>query len=150
MNWCSLRRESTLRKRPVSIVLRQGACLCQYCSTNHLAYAGIVLWWEFSCWMWNSVYWSSGLFSQVYSCRCIIDVMLLGWVWCTKLIRTLITVCSASFHLLPLECDITEQRPQLIHWLFEVSRCRTSNLYLRNAEWHSVHCVWYRNAGYVQ
>ena len=49
------------------------------------------------------------------SCRFVIDVMLLCWVCCTRLIRILITVCSASFHLLLPEFDISEQRPQLIH-----------------------------------
>ena len=39
----------------------------------------------------------------------------LGLVCCTRLIRTLITVCSASFHLHLLEFDISGQRPQLIH-----------------------------------
>ena len=48
------------------------------------------------------------------SCRCVIDVMLLSWVCCTRFIRTLITVCLASFHLL-LEFDILELLPQLIH-----------------------------------
>ena len=45
------------------------------------------------------------------SCRCVIEVMLLSWVCCRRLIWTLITVFSVSFHLLLLE--------------FEVSRCRT-------------------------
>ena len=50
------------------------------------------------------------------SCRCVIGVVSLGLVCCTRLIRTLITVCSASFHLLLLESDMPELRPQLIHW----------------------------------
>ena len=51
--------------------------------------------------------------------------MLLGLVCCTRLIRTLITVCSASFHLLPLEFDI--RAATAAHPLeFEESRCRTS------------------------
>ena len=33
-----------------------------------------------------------------------------------RLMRTLITVCSESFHLLFLELDILELRPQFIHW----------------------------------
>ena len=37
------------------------------------------------------------------SCRCVIDVVWLGLVCCTRLIRTLITVCLASFHLLLLK-----------------------------------------------
>ena len=41
------------------------------------------------------------------SCRSVIDVVWLGFVWCTWSILTLITVCSASFHLLSLEFDIT-------------------------------------------
>ena len=39
------------------------------------------------------------------SCRYVIDVVWLGLVCCTRLIRTVITVCSASFHLLQLEYD---------------------------------------------
>ena len=39
------------------------------------------------------------------SCRCVIDVAWLGLVCCTRLIRTQITVCSASFLLLLLEFD---------------------------------------------
>ena len=54
------------------------------------------------------------------SCHFVNDVKLLGWVCCKRLIRTLITVCSASFHLLLLEFDIPELQPQ--HPLeFEVS-----------------------------
>ena len=59
------------------------------------------------------------------SCRCVIDVVWLGLVCSTRLIRTLTTVSSEGFDLLPLEFDIPELRPQLIHWSFEVSRCRT-------------------------
>ena len=49
------------------------------------------------------------------SCRCIIDVVWLGLVCSTILIRTLITVCSASFYLLLLEFDILELQQQFIH-----------------------------------
>ena len=41
--------------------------------------------------------------------------MWLGLVCCSSLIRTLITVCSASFHLLLLEFDMLELRPQPIN-----------------------------------
>ena len=37
---------------------------------------------------------------------CVIDVVLLGLEDCTRLIRTLITACSASFHLLLIKFDI--------------------------------------------
>ena len=50
------------------------------------------------------------------SCRCVIDVMLMGWACCTRLIWTLIAVCLASFYLLLLEFDILELQPHLIHW----------------------------------
>ena len=50
------------------------------------------------------------------SCRCVIDVMLLGYICCTRLMRTLITVCSASFQLLLLEFNVPVLPPQLIHW----------------------------------
>ena len=47
--------------------------------------------------------------------HCIIDVMLLSYVYFTRLIRTRITICSGS--LLPLlsEVDILKLRPHLIH-----------------------------------
>ena len=44
------------------------------------------------------------------SCRYVIDVLLLGIVCCIRLIRTLIIVCSASFHLLLLEFDLRDLR----------------------------------------
>ena len=59
-----------------------------------------------------------------FSCRCVIDVMLLRCVCCTSLIRTRIIVCSVSFHLLLSEFDIPELWLQLR--LEFVSRCRTS------------------------
>ena len=43
---------------------------------------------------------------RVY-CHCVIDVVWLGLVCCTRLIRTLITVCSVGFHLLQLDFDIS-------------------------------------------
>ena len=54
--------------------------------------------------------------------------MWLGLVCCTRLIRTLITVCSASFHLLQLEFDILELRPQLIHWSLKYQGVELPNL----------------------
>ena len=55
-----------------------------------------------------------GYFKIRVSC-CVIDVMWLSILCFTRLIRTLITVCSASFHLLLLEFGISELQPQLIH-----------------------------------
>ena len=50
-----------------------------------------------------------------------------GLVCCTRLIQTLITVRSVSFHLLLLEFDIPELQLLLIHpFEFEVLRCRMS------------------------
>ena len=71
-----------------------------------------------------SASWAPGVFDGqallwIVSCRCVIDVLLLGWECCTRWIRTLLTVCSASFHLLLIEFDILGLE-------FEVSRCRTS------------------------
>ena len=68
-------------------------------------------------------------FAQIrLSCRCVIDVIFLHCVCCTRLIRTRIIDCSVSFHLLMSEFDIAELRLQLIKLEFEVSRCRTSQL----------------------
>ena len=61
-----------------------------------------------------------------FSCRFVIDVVWLGLGCCIRLIRTLITVYSASFHLLLLELDIADLRPQGHPLEFEVSRTRTS------------------------
>ena len=46
------------------------------------------------------VYSVASIFPIRVSCRCVIDVVWLGIVCCTKLIRTLITTCSVSFHML--------------------------------------------------
>ena len=61
-------------------------------------------------------------------CRCVFDVVRLGLVCCTRLIRTLITVCSVSFHLFLLEFDIPELRPQLIHWSLKYQGVERPNL----------------------
>ena len=61
---------------------------------------------------------------------CVINVMLLGWVCCTRLIQTLITVCSTSFHLLLLEFEFLSCScgPVAAAYPveFEVSRCTMS------------------------
>ena len=62
------------------------------------------------------------------SYRCVIDIVWLGLVWCTRLIRTLITVCLASFHLLLKEFDILELRPQLFYWSLKYQRVERPNL----------------------
>ena len=59
---------------------------------------------------------------------CVIDVMLLGCVCYTSLIRTLVTVCSESFHLLLLEFDRAELRLQLIHWSLKYQGVERPNL----------------------
>ena len=88
------------------------------------------------------------------SCCCVIDEMSLGYVCCARLIRSLIIVCSASIHLLLLEFDISELRPPVIHWSLEYQGVELHNLHglscRSNAEWPSLHCVWYRNAEWVQ
>ena len=45
-----------------------------------------------------------------------------------KVKRTLITVCSASFHLLVLVFNIFELRPQLIHWCLKYHGVEPPNL----------------------
>ena len=62
------------------------------------------------------------------SCRCVVNVVWLGLVCCTRLIWTLITVCSASSHLLLLEFDIPELRPQLMHWSLKYHGVERPNL----------------------
>ena len=53
----------------------------------------------------RSIRWPGFVLIRV-SCRCVIDVILLSWVYCKRLIRTPISVCSGGFHLLLLEFDI--------------------------------------------
>ena len=60
------------------------------------------------------------------SCRCVIDVMLLHCVCCTKLIRTRMIVCSVSFHLILSELDIPGTATVAHPLKLEVSRSRTS------------------------
>ena len=69
-----------------------------------------------------------GFFPIRVSCRCAIDVVWLDLVWCTTLIRTLITVCSASFHLFLLDFDIPKMRSQLIHWSMNYQGVERPNL----------------------
>ena len=63
-----------------------------------------------------------------FSSRCIIDVMQLHSVCCSRLIRTLIIVCSVSFHLLMSEFDILELRLQLIHQSLKYQGVERPNL----------------------
>ena len=51
---------------------------------------------------------------------------MLCFVFCTRLIRTLTTVCSASFHLLLLEFDILRTAAAAHALEFDISRCRMS------------------------
>ena len=64
--------------------------------------------------------WPSFALIRVF-CRCVIDVVLLGLVCCTRLLRTLITVCLI---LLLLQFDIAE----LIQWSLKYHGVERSNL----------------------
>ena len=98
------------------LIVVSDACLCGYlCVTSHgimhllsqassivLPYMGV------SCWLSPSASWvpvcSMDSFAQnIFSCRCVIDAMLLDWVCFARLIRAFITLCSASFRLFLLE-----------------------------------------------
>ena len=68
-----------------------------------------------------------GLIPNRVSCRAI-DVMFLGWAFSIRLIRTLITLCSAGFHLLLPEFDNSELRSQLIHWSLKYQGVERPNL----------------------
>ena len=59
----------------------------------------------FSFWRARCIRWPSLNLIRV-DCRCVIDVMLLHCVCCTRLIRTLIIVCSVSLDLLLSEFNI--------------------------------------------
>ena len=61
------------------------------------------------------------------SCR-VIDLVWLGLVCCARLIRSLITVCPASFHLLLLEFDILVLWQQLNHWRLKYQGVEPPNL----------------------
>ena len=62
------------------------------------------------------------------SCRCVIDVMLLHCVCCTRLIRIRIIVCSVIFHLLLSKFDIPVLRLQLIHQSLKYEGVERTNL----------------------
>ena len=90
------------------------------------------------------------------TCRCVIDVMLLGWVCCTRLIRTLVTVClRASICFCSSSTYPSCGRSSFIGvWsikVYDVPICKVfpvgPGLYV---EWPSLHRVWYRNAAWVQ
>ena len=51
-----------------------------------------------------------------------------GLVCCSRLIRTLITACSAGFHLLLLVFGIPGLRPHLIHWSLKYQVVERPNL----------------------
>ena len=62
------------------------------------------------------------------SCLWCYDIV---WLWlacCTRLIQTLITVCSVSFHMLLLEFDILMLQLQLIHWSLKYQGVECPNL----------------------
>ena len=69
-----------------------------------------------------------GFVSIRVSCGCFIGVVWLGFVCCSRLIRIIITACSASFHLLQLEFDILELWPLLIHWSLKYQGVECHNL----------------------
>ena len=73
--------------------------ILEYCSPVW----GLLLNFIFSFWTAGCIRWRG--FSLI-TCRCVIDVMLVHCVCCTRLIRTRIIVCSVSFHLLLSEFDI--------------------------------------------
>ena len=67
----------------------------------------------FSC--TRCIQWPDVVLIRVY-CRCVIYVMLPHCVYCARLIRTRIIICSVSFHLLQSGFDILELRLQLMHY----------------------------------
>ena len=58
------------------------------------------------CFLTARCIWGPGFVPIKVSCCCVIDIGWLGLVCYTRLNQTLITVCSASFHLLLLKFDI--------------------------------------------
>ena len=75
----------------------------------------------FCCWMSSSATRVPGVFGGQalplirLSCRCVVDVMLLHCVCCTRLIRTRINAYSVNFHLLLSDFNVPELRLQLVH-----------------------------------
>ena len=107
-----------LAPRPPALTQLQNSCyfafvlpILEYCSPVWGSAADVT----FSFLSARCIRWPGFVLIKV-SCRCVINVMLLDWVCCTRLIITLITVWSSSFYLLLLEYNIVELRPQLIHW----------------------------------
>ena len=77
------------------------------------------------------------------SCHCVTDVMLLGYESCTWLIRTWITVCSMSFHLLLPEFAIRSscgRSPSNGVWGINVQKVPICKVFsacpCSNVEWH--------------
>ena len=107
-----------------SVLLR---CYFEFGSPNpRVLFSGIGV----SCWMSPSAWANSvaRLCPVRVTCRCVIDVVFLGLVWCTMFIRILITICAASCHLLLLEFDIPELRPQNILCSLKYQGLERSNL----------------------
>ena len=92
------------------------------------------------------IQWPSFVLIRV-SCRCVIDVLLLSFVCRTRLMRTLISVYSASLHLLLLEFDIPEQWPPVKNYRLGVGvlmRYITTSLHCTVlTTLYSLHCTHY-------
>ena len=110
--------------------------LCYFVAILHLFFQSLSIVLRYGCQLLNVTFRFSSArcirlpgFTMIgVSCRCVIDVVWLGLVCCTRLIRTLVSVCSGSFHLLLLEFDILELRPQLIHWSLKYQGVERHNL----------------------
>ena len=111
-NLCNFVAIWHLFAQSLSIVLRCGGQLlnatCSFSSAR--------------CIRWPGLSWSEFL-AVISSTAC-------SWalICCTWLIRTPITVCSASYHSLLLEFDIPELRPQLFHWSLKYQGVEHPNL----------------------
>ena len=98
--------------------------ILEYCS----AVWGLLLIVTFSFSSVRCVRWPGFVLIRVSS-RCEIDVMLLRYVCCARLIQTWITVCLVSFLLLLPEFGISKLLPQLIHWSLKYQGAERRNLH---------------------
>ena len=87
-----------------------------------------------SCWISPSASWPTGIFGGQALPRSEFLVVVSstscgsGFVCCTRLIRTLIIVCSSSCHLHLLEFNIPELRPPFIHCSLKYQGVERPNL----------------------
>ena len=127
----SLREIGLLRL--VNVYLWTPPCYFVAISNLYFQFLSTVLWYgrqllNVTCFMFlRAMYIRWPLFILIrVSFRCIIDVMLLGLVCCTRLVQTIITVCAASSICACTRVRHSRAATAAYPLDLEVSRCRKS------------------------